>query len=200
MIIDHCIQGSPEWFEKRIGNPGASSFSQIVTSTGKRSSTRTAFLNTMAGETLLGKKEESYSDSNMQRGTELEPEARVLFEMVTGLDVEEVGLCYRDQLKQFHVSPDGLIKGQNKGLELKCPKLGTHIGYLNKNKLPTTYTCQVQGSLMCTGYDSWYFMSYYPGLKPFLIEVKRDEELISILSNEINKFCVELNLLVKKLK
>jgi len=199
MIIDNCIQGGEHWTNLRCGNPGASNFSKIVTSTGKISSTRGAFLNTMAGEILLGAKEESFSNADMQRGIDLEPDARNLFEMIKGVEVKEVGLCYQNELRLFHVSPDGLIKGQKKGLEIKCPKLGTHVGYLAKGKMPTTYVCQVQGSLMCTGYESWFFMSYFPGLKPFILEVQRDEKLIKILQEEIDKFCADLKLLVKKL-
>jgi putative phage-type endonuclease len=200
MIIERdIIQGSPEWFAARCGNPGASGFSNIITSTGKRSTSREKYLYKMAGEKLSDEKEESFSSSAMARGIELEPKARQSFQFETGLQVEEVGLVYPDELRQWHVSPDSLVIGQKKGLEIKCPLMSTHVGYLAKNKLPTEYVCQVQASLLCTGYESWYFFSFYPGIKPLLIEVPRDEKLISLMDEAIREFIFDLGELVKKL-
>ena len=153
----------------------------------------------MAGERLTGGKEESFSSPAMTRGVELEPKARQLFSLMTGLKVEEVGLIYPDELRQYHVSPDGLIIGENKGLEIKSPLLATHIEYLANGTLPTKYKCQVQASLMCTGYDSWFFMSFYPNLKPLIIEVERDEKLIVVMKDAMAEFIFDLNQLVKKL-
>lgn len=199
IIVDDIEQGTPEWHELRIGNPGASSLDKVITSTGKRSSQRKAYLYKMAGELLINSKEENFVTDAMKRGTEMESEARDLFQLVTGLTVKGVGLCYENELKQWHVSPDGLIEGQKKGLEIKCPLLHTAVEYLAGGKLPTKYKIQVQASLALTGYETWYFMSYYPGLKPFIIEVKRDEKLITAIKKEVEDFCFDLKALVEKL-
>jgi hypothetical protein len=87
-----------------------------------------------------------------------------------------------------------------KGLEIKCPMLKTHMKYLINGKLPTEYFCQVQGSLYITGFETWDFMSYYPGLKPFLITVKRDEKFIEKLDKALDEFCFEIVKTIKKIK
>ena len=200
MIIERSvIQGEPEWMALRVANPGVSNFDKIITSTGKASTQRQKYLFQLAGEALIGAKEESYNNAAMTRGTELEPKARKLFEFTKGLKVEEVGMCYPDELKRYHASPDGIMDEDKKGLEIKCPLLATHVEYLSGGKLPTKYKCQVQGSLMVTDYNSWYFMSFYPGIKPLIVEVERDEKLISIMKEAVEEFCFDLAELVKKL-
>ena len=201
MIIEKSFeQGSPEWHNARVANPGVSNLSKIITSTGKPSTQRKTYLHQMAGEKILGKKEESFSSPAMSRGTEMEPEARSFFQIISGLEVEEVALCYANELKQYHCSPDGLLVGRKAGLEIKNPLLSTHIGYLDRGVLPTTYKLQVMGSMAITGYESWHFFSNYPGIKPLWIEVKRDEILINIIIESLQKFVYDMNELVKKLK
>lgn len=200
MIIDReTKQGTPAWHLLRVGSPGASSLDKIITSTGKKSTQRQAYLYQMAGEKLLGAKEESYSNATMARGLELEPKARELFTLITGNEVEEVGMCWRDELKRYHVSPDGLLVGKKEGFEVKSPLLSTHIGYLANGTLPTKYRCQTQGSMAVCGFDHWYFMSFYPGIKPLILKVERDEKFCSLILEALEEFCFDVNQLVKKL-
>lgn len=196
MIIEDFEQGSPEWFQARVGIPSASIFDKLITSKGALSTSRQKLLYKLAGEKVLGEKEEGYINGAMQRGIELEPEARSLFELITGKEVKEVGLCYYDERKDRSCSPDGLIEtGMTlmEGLEIKCPELATHVEYLMGNKLPTKYFAQVQGSMYITGLEKWYFMSYFPSMKPLIIEVVRDEIWIAKLSKALDDFVVELD-------
>ena len=110
-----------------------------------------------------------------------------------------VGLCYLDEHRNFSCSPDGLV-GEDGGLEIKCPLIHTHVEYLLDGKLPTKYVQQVQGSMLISGRKWWDFMSYYPGLKPLVVRVERDEKFIAKLKDELNKFCFELKAIVQKLK
>ena len=120
MIVERSfVQGSDAWFAARAGSPGASSLGKIITSTGKPSTQRKAYLYQMAGEKILGKKEESFKSAAMARGTEMEPEARECFCGISGLEVEEVAMCYADELKLFHCSPDGLIVARTVGWKLR---------------------------------------------------------------------------------
>ncbi len=75
-IIRSCVQGSDDWFKLRAGSVGASSMSKIITSTGKRSTQRKAFLYQMAGERITGNKTETYSNGYMQSGIEKEESGR----------------------------------------------------------------------------------------------------------------------------
>lgn len=192
MIIEDMDQGSPEWFAARVGIPSASVLDKIITTKGELSKSGKKLMYQLAGERIVGEKEEGYTNGAMQRGIELEPEARALFQLVTGLEAKEAGICYKDEKKAFSCSPDGLV-GDGAGLEIKCPSLAVHVEYLLGNKLPTAYFQQVQGSLYITGLERWHFFSYYPGMPPFHIVVERDEIWIGKLAKALDDFVVELD-------
>src|SRR6056297_1455870 len=121
LIIDE-EQGTEAWQSFRIGNPGASGMSNIITSQGKLSVSRRKYLYKMAGEILTNAKAESYQSAAMSRGIELEPEAREAFEFAYG-PVDQCGLVFPDHTSKYHCSPDGLLRNERAGLEIKCPTL-----------------------------------------------------------------------------
>lgn len=192
------VQGTPEWFAARCGVPTASSFDSIITLKGEPSKQRQKYLYRLAGENITGVSEESYQNGNMLRGKELEAEARKLYEFMAGVLVQEVGLCLSDD-RLYGASPDGLI-GDDGCLEIKCPKMETHVGYLIDNKLPADYFQQTQGQLLVTGRKFCDFVSYYPGLKPLLIRVEPDTKFHALLKDELEKFCAELKELTDKIR
>jgi putative phage-type endonuclease len=199
MILVDIDQLSDDWFEARGAIPTASGFDRIVTSRGEPSKQQKAYLYQLAGESILGRKEEGYTNYAMQRGIELEPEARGYYELVKGVEVQQVGLCYPDKKMKYACSPDGLV-GDDGMIEIKCPVIHTHVEYLLNNKIPTAYIQQVQGSLLITGRDWCDFMSYYPGLRALIVRVERDEKFIKKLSNELDSFCDRLSILIEKLR
>ena len=198
MIIIDCEQGTKEWFEARCGIPTASCFDKIITSAGAKSKQFQGYLNMLAGESIVGA-QETFRSEAMQRGQELEGDARRMFEFVHGCDVEQVGLCFKDENKMVSCSPDGLV-GKYSGLEIKCPSLAVHVGYLRANKLPTKYVAQVQGSMYVTGRKNWYFMSYFPGMKPLIKLVRRDDMFHDKLDGYLNEFKELLSDVKQKLK
>lgn len=199
MIIENFEQCSPEWFAAHLGRPSASHFDKIITTKGERSKQRTKYMYQLAGERISGAREESYTNAAMQRGTEMEPEARALYELLHDAQVDQVGMCYKDEARLFSCSPDGLI-GTNGGLEIKCPSMAVHIEYLMGGKLPTDYYQQVHGSLLITGREWWDFASYYPGIKPLIVRVYPDEKFLAALESELICFCEELAEVVEKIK
>jgi len=189
MQILDMPQGSPEWFATRAGNIGASSFDKILTTKGVPSKSAKKLMYTLAIESITGVKESSYQSAAMERGMELEAEARRYYEMIYDVDIQQVGLCYPDDHQNYHCSPDGLMPELERGIEIKCPVASTHADYLIRGKLPTDYIQQVQGSMLVTGYKEWVFMSYYPGgVKPLILTIERDEEYIEKLRRELDKF------------
>ena len=122
----------------------------------------------------------------------------MVFEMENDCEVEQVGLCVSD-CGRYGFSPDGLIDRQV-GWECKCPLNYTHVEYLLKGKLPTAYFQQVQGSLFISGYARWIFYSYFPDLPPLQIDVEPDLDFHKALSDELDKFCNELDELTDKLR
>lgn len=197
MVILNHKQGTDEWFESRRGIPTASNFNKIVTSKGEQSDQRLKYLYKLAGEFVSGKCEESFKSDAMNRGNELEEEARRFYQIVTDSQVNQVGFCLSDDYR-YGCSPDGLIN-EDGLIEIKCPIISTHVEYLIKGQLPTCYFQQVQGQLLVTGRHWCDFISYYPALKPLQVRVYRDEEFIKKLESELIKFSQELEEIVKQI-
>lgn len=191
-------QRSPEWYSIRCGVPTASNFDKIITTKGEPSKQMKKYLHKTAGEHITEVAEETYQNAAMVRGCEMEAEARALYEVITGEIVQEVGFCMDDS-ERYGCSPDGLV-GKDGILEIKCPAIATHVGYLLDNKLPTEYFQQVQGSLLVTGRHWIDFMSYYPALKPFIVRVTRDDKFIKALRIELEIFCKELREVIGRIK
>jgi len=198
MIILDCEQMDHEWWQAHVGTPSASNFGKILTPTGKPSASAKDYMYQLAGEVLTGKKTETYHNAVMQRGIEMEAEARTLYELMFDVEVQRVGLIYPDEQRKYCCSPDGIVGDY--GIEIKCPLIHTHVSYLIAGKIPGTYIPQVQGSMLVTGFKRWDFMSYYPGLKPLVVEVKRDDKYCDLLATALNSFNLELEKTVEKLK
>lgn len=197
-IID-CEQNTPDWFKWRVGIPTASNFDKIVTSKGEPSKQRTKYMYQLAGERITGKMEETYKNANMQRGIEMESEARQVYELINNVEILKVGLCIEEGETVYAASPDGLV-GKDGLIEIKCPQITTHVEYLLKTELPTEYFQQVQGQLLVTNRKWNDFISYYPGMKPLIVRVQRDEKFIKALKIELEVFCKELNQLIERIK
>ena len=185
MRIDQNEQGSPEWLAARLGIPSASMFAKIVTTKGIWSASADAYINQLVAERLTGEREEVFQSHHMLRGTELEPDARDLYSLMSDAEVTEVGFCLHDTLSAG-CSPDGLI-GDDGGLEIKCPAPSTHVEYLRGEVLPSKYKQQVMGCLWITGREWWDFVSYHPTMKPLIVRVERDEEYIAALEKCVTK-------------
>lgn len=199
MIIETSFeQLSDKWYQAKAGIPSASSFDKIVTTIGAPSKQAVKYMYRLAGETLTGMASETYNNWAMERGIELEAEAIEFFELVHDTKVERVAMCYHDERKDRSCSPDGLMFEE--GLEVKCPIMSTHIEYLIAGKLPTTYFQQVQGSMYITGFNHWWFLSYYPGLPPFMTRVERNEGFITALAKELDSFVMKLALTIRRIK
>lgn len=177
MRISTAIQGTTDWLTQRIGVVTASNFSKVFTTAGKVSTSRDGLINQLIAENLLQKPTETFKSEAMQRGNDLEPEARAVAELMLNVDIEEVGLIKMDNY-EIGCSVDGLFN--DTGIEIKCPNASTHIAYLRKGKLPTIYTQQVQGAMLILDLSEYWFLSYHPDLEPLLIKVKRDDKLLKL--------------------
>lgn len=186
MIKINCQQQTEAWHEARLGRITGTRFAQMMM--GDSTKGYNDLILDIAGEILTGEAEETYTNEIMERGKDLEPEARQVFSDLYG-EVEECGFVIPDEKDPYHewigISPDGLL--ELGGLEIKCPLRKTHIGYIEKGVLPSEYRYQVQASLFVTGLDFWYFMSYYPNMKPFIIKVLPDLKVHEHFRIELEK-------------
>ncbi|AHG72985.1 bacteriophage exonuclease [Mannheimia sp. USDA-ARS-USMARC-1261] len=197
LITLDCEQGTEEWLTARLGIPTATGISSIVTPNGKKSSAYNAYLAELVAESIEGLGETFKSDS-MERGNRLESQARMAYEFETSNDVIQVGGVYLNSDKDLMISPDGLMPKLKKGLEIKCPKMKTHIKYLLEGGVPTEYIIQVQAALWVTGYETWDFVSYCPEYEKqtlYIYTAKRDPVLMKAFDTYIPQFIKTLKAL-----
>lgn len=178
-------QNSPEWFELRAGIPTASSFSKIITPTGKPSDSADKYMDSLLAEYMAGTSlNEGFDNYWTRRGNILEPDGRDEYEYITGEKVEIIGFCTLDDGSAGY-SPDG-FSGEGL-LEIKCPKPETMI-LRYKEGFPDTYKPQCQGGLWITGKPWIDFYCYHPKMKPYIERIYRDEVFINTLFSEVSSF------------
>lgn len=189
-IID-CVQGSQQWLDLRVGVLTASKMDRILTPKTRKPSTQaTKLAYEMLAEQVLGRSLNDASSGFMERGSEMEAEARAWYEFERDVDVVQVGLVLRDD-ERVGCSPDGLV-GEDGGVEIKCPSAAVHMGYLLDGP-GDDYYCQVQGSLWVTGRKWWDLVSYTPGFPTVCLRFQRDEEFIGALSAATETFLSNLD-------
>jgi hypothetical protein len=195
IVHPHVLQGSDEWHAMRRGRPTASRFKDIITAAkGDLSKSARGYIAELIGESFCPEWIDFAGNKFTDRGTELEPVARAYYETYTGSTVAQVGFCTRND-GIVGCSPDGLLPGGCtaewfRGVEIKCPSPKVHVGWMMDGTLPDEHKQQVHGSMAVTGLDSWDFFSYFPGLQPFLITVRRDEYTAK-LSASLDQFLID---------
>jgi len=140
----------------------------------------------------------------MQRGTDLEAEARDAYSFSQGVAVDEVGIVLRDDMTMVSSSPDGMI-GTDGLLEIKCPaSMMKHLDALRSGEHATEYRWQLQHQMMTTGRAWVDAVSYDPrfpdGLQLAIKRVHRDDDAIAELRREIIAADDEVGTIVDKLQ
>jgi hypothetical protein len=191
-------QGTPEWYFARSRIPTASQFHTVLAKGkgGGVSLTRKKYLLTLAGEVLTGEYAESYSNHHMERGKEMEAEARDLYAFQTDAEIDRVGFIYNEEWNAGG-SPDALI-GTDGALEIKTALPHIQLERLIDNRLPPEHVAQCQGILGLTGRQWIDFVSYWPKLPLLVVRVQRDEAYIAALKIAVQEFNAELAELVRK--
>jgi len=200
-IID-AVQGTPEWLAARAGRVTASMISNVLMkpeTAGFRD-----YQAQIVAEILTGKPQGSdYTNVHMQYGTETEPLARSAYEAETGFSVDEVGLCIHPTIERAGASPDGLV-GNSGLVEIKCPKVATHLAYQIAGVVPSGYKNQMMWQIACTGRDWCDFVSFRPDLPEhlqlFIVRFKRDSEKILELETAVISFLSTVDAMLAKLK
>lgn len=211
IIVTDYAQGSAEWFRDGFGAPSGSQIKKIVTAAKKQlSAQRHDYADELIAERILRDSPEflqermdSFENYAMKRGKVYEDEARSRFELLTGLDVTQVGRCWTDD-RRVSCSPDGLVLETGRapssveyvaaGLELKYPAgAGVVMGCHRKGGVPSDYIPQVQACLWVTGLPCWYFAAYYPGLPMYIHMAEPDPEYQAALDVALPAFCDELD-------
>lgn len=195
MSID-LVQGTPEWLAARAGSLGASSVADALAKTKTGWGGLRANLHArMVTERLTGKPVETFVNAAMQRGTELEPQARAMYSLESGCDVAEVGIVLHPTIKHSHCSPDGVI-GDVGMVEIKCCGGPRHIEILTGSAPEDRYVKQCLWQLACTGrqwVDLAYFNPDFPDeMQLHVTRIVRDEDVIAELEAGVSTFLAEV--------
>ena len=199
-------QRSPEWYQSRVGRIGCSRLGDVLAQGkgGAPSSTRRNYMMQLLTERLTGKYEEGYQSPDMLRGIQLEPIARSEYEARTGHMVLLDGGKEHSTIKGWGCSPDGLIFGENGGIEIKCPNQSTHLDTVLNGTVKRDYLYQMTGGVVIYEKDFWDFVSFNPDFPDNLCfytkRFYRDDLPIDDVRDGVIKFLDELNELEAKVR
>lgn len=178
MIARHDIeQHSEEWHKVRYGKIGGTLSKGLFV---KSDTLLEDVLSQICEEFDL---QENYQSYDMQRGSELEPEARQALSAYLGIKLNEVGWLQCEENEYLGISPDGITECETISAEIKCPNAKKHLATIRANEIPSDNIHQ------CLHYftvnpklENHYFCSYRPEniYKPIFVKKLTKESLINL--------------------
>ncbi len=186
----HIIeQGHIDWFKLRVGKVTASELRNLLTPTFelRKGETPKTYVYSKVAEAYQGRPLISTGSWQTEQGNIREDEAIPWIALEKDWKILPGGFIETDD-GRFGCSPDGLVQGQDFGVEVKCPEAVNHVRYLTEGFLPNVYSCQVMGSMFVTGFKKWIFVSYRRGFPALVLEIHRDEKAMSMIRAAINQF------------
>lgn len=190
-------QRSEEWIKIRLGKVTASRIADVTakTKTGW-SASRANYMAELLSERLTGEPRDTFTNAAMQWGTDMEPQARRVYEFMEGVEVQEVGFVPHPTISMSGASPDGLV-GDLGLVEIKCPNTATHIETLLGAPIDAKYLKQMQWQMACTSREFCDFVSFDPRLPERMqIHIQRvnvDPSFIREMEKEVAEFLAELD-------
>ena len=192
-IYEKIIQGTDEWKELRHGKVGGSTAKEIMAKYEKPITECAAFYKLLSEQMEdFDPFQSDYQSLAMQRGNELEPEARNEYERIMGIKMAQFGWVEKDSF--VGISPDGWNIKLKKAIEIKCPEANTYAKYLlNFDEFLSDYVWQLVHYFVVLGVDSVDCVAYRPEnkVKPIIIKTITRETVIKI-SAKVNKSISEL--------
>lgn len=161
-------QGSPEWLAYRLAKRNASESAAVLGLSPWMTPYQLWLVKTGRHQTV--------ATAAMQRGTELEPLARRVYEEQTGLVMQPLVL----EAEAYSASLDGMTLEGDLVLEIKCPMRGTRSELWQaviSGQVPEHYRVQIQHQLMVSGALTAH-MWVFDGARGLLHSIDRDEALM----------------------
>ena len=180
-------QNTEEWFELRRGKITASNFGIVMANYEKAfGNPAIQYAQRIAIEGKTNVNIETFKNEYMEKGIELEQDAREAYQDLTFTDVLPGGFAEKGR---FGASADGLA---GDGLiEIKSPKYSTHFNTLIKGGYDSVYQWQIRGQMWLYNRDWCDFVSYCPDFPQnkqlYIFRVDRDEELEKRLIVRLNE-------------
>lgn len=194
-IYKDINQGSPEWFEIRVGKVTAS-HAQAIGNNGKGLEN---YILEVVAEMFSSSEKEHYSNEHTERGNELEPIARSMYELQNDVEVEEIGFAeYNDFVG---CSPDGLV-GKDGMIEIKCPDDKTYFNLLMNEKIDNAYIWQCQMNMLILERKWCDLVFYNPNFEKSMkiFRLEPDKEMFSKLKEGFAKAEKEIIRMISKYK
>jgi hypothetical protein len=192
--IFDCEQGTPEWLTCRLGIPTASKFATVMAK--GEGKTRREYMLKLIGERLTGEPTQDYTNGHMERGKEMEAEARDMYCFVKDVEVQRVGFIRNGEKG---CSPDSLVSNDG-GVEIKTKLPHLQLDVLLRDRLPPEHVAQCQGFLWVAEREWVDFVSYWPKLPLFVKRVYRDEPYIKNLAAEVDAFNADMLELLERIQ
>lgn len=173
-MIHQIEQNTDEWFQLRMGKITSSNFAKIMANQGKAfGNPAIQYAQRVAIESKTNVNIETFQNEWMEKGIEMEQEAREAYQMATFTDVLPGGFC---ESGRFGSSSDGLV--EDGMTEIKCVKYNTHFERLVKGGFDTTYQWQIRGQMWLYDKPWCDFVSYCPDFphnkQLYIYRVERD--------------------------
>lgn len=151
-------------------------------------------------ERLTGKPQEKYTGSQATDwGHKYEPHAAEYFEKVTGLKCSPSEFLISKQFEIIGGTPDRLLEKSH--LQIKCPfTVEVVMSNLRAKTPPTENLKQVWMEMICTGYDTAYWVSFDPRSKDWapakmkIIQVEKDDDYLEFeeMVRELEKYTLKI--------
>ncbi len=191
MKIHDCQQGTLEWTKLHFGIPTASGLDNLLTPEFelRKGELPKTYVYKKVAESLQGRPliDLSASSFMLEQGMIIEEEARPWYALEYDKKIKQVGFITTDD-GRFGCSPDGLIEGEDCGLEIKSPAAHTHVKYLVNGILPKEYAAQVFSSMFVTGFKHWIFVSYRRGFPALVLDIPSSDLINESISRAIDSF------------
>lgn len=191
-------QGTDAWLAQRLGKATASKMADIMANGkgGEASKTRAAYLAQLVCERLTGRPTEGYKSGPMERGNEVEPEAREAYTFERNAVVTKAGFVDHPHIPMSGASPDSYV-GDDGLLEIKCPNTATHLETLQGGSIPKKYMLQMQWQLATTG-RQWVDFCSFDNRLPLHLQlhvqrIHRDQRTIIELETAVSAFLREVS-------
>jgi putative phage-type endonuclease len=171
----HLQQNTPEWLEFRKNYLGASDAPIIM----GESPWRTPY---QLWKDKLGLGEQQTMTYAMQRGVDMEQNARDWFERETGITVSPEVVLH-PVIPYMMASLDGISADRKTIVEIKCPGKSDHA-IAKKGMIPAKYYSQLQHQMEVCGIGRTFYLSF-DGESGILLILEKDEDYIkNLLSRE----------------
>lgn len=197
-------QGTEAWHQARLGKVTASRIADMLAKTKSGwGASRANYAAELVAERLTVERIEGYTNAAMAWGTANEPLARMAYEFLHDVDVEQIGFVDHPSIAMSGASPDGLV-GPDGMIEIKCPNTSTHLQTLLGAPIAEKYRLQMQWQMACKGRAWCDFASFDPRLpeemRLHVQRVTRDDKLIGELERETEAFLAEISQTVAELR